>query len=78
MILSAKSTLQFYNSKDHNLPLNISENLDAKLSSNNILAVKKWYLKHPESDDITIVKKVPFAVFVGLGYIYYICLGVLK
>ena len=78
MILSAKSTLQFYNSKDHNLPLNISENLDAKLSSNNIFAVKKWYLKHPESDDITIVKKVPFAVFVGLGYIYYICLGVLK
>ncbi len=77
-VLSAGSVLQFQNSKIQNLPNDISENLSARLSNENIDAIKKWSKMHKQITELTIVSKIPFVVFILLGYVYFIIIEVLR
>lgn len=77
-VLSAGSTLLFQNSTIENLPVNISENLSARLTKDNINAINKWMRYHPETKEVITVAKIPFVLFILLGYIYFIVIEVMR
>lgn len=77
MILSLVTTIQFANSKVRGLPQQSSENLKSRLSENEVEAIKKWEKSKYGSSMIQIVRKIPFAVFLSLGAISYIVVGVI-
>lgn len=77
-VLSAGSTILLMKSRIKNIPNNISEDLSAKLNAENIEAINKWTLKNPDIKELTVVSKIPFAVFILLGYIYYLLLSFLR
>lgn len=77
-VLSAGSVLLFQNSRIHNLPDDTSENLSARLSDDNIKAIGKWSKTHKQVSKLTLVSKIPFVVFILLGYVYFIVIEVLR
>ncbi len=77
-VLSTGSVLLFQNSRIKNLPSDISENLNARLSSENIEAIQKWSKTHEQIAELTIVAKIPFVIFILLGYVYFILIEVLR
>ncbi len=77
MILSLVTTIQFANSKVKGLPQQSSENLKSRLSEDEVEAIKKWEKSKYGSSTIQIVRKIPFAVFISLGAVSYIVVGVI-
>ena len=75
MLLSAPSTLQFIGSRIKNLPKNMSEDLSAKLSEDNIVAINKFYKANQLDNEIVIVAKVPFSIFIFIGVTIFVILG---
>ena len=73
MILSTVSSLLMQNSRVRGLPRISEENLGDRLTEEQIASITRW----AESRDVewlTIVKKIPFAIFISLGYITYFVL----
>lgn len=71
MILSFASSLGFEKSKIVNLPPVSHEDLRSRLTSEQAEAIKKWQKTKSGKDTITIVKKIPFAIFIFIGFISY-------
>lgn len=77
MILSLATTLQFSNSKVKNLPSQSTENLKSRLTEDEVRAIKRWEKSKYGAPTIQIIRKIPFAIFISLGAILYVILGVL-
>lgn len=72
MILSTMSTLMMQGSITKGLPKLSTEDLKSRLTEEEVESVKIW-AKATHTDTLTIIKKVPFAIFIALGFIgYYI------
>lgn len=77
MILSVGSSILMQNSRVRGLPSTSSENLSNRLTEDEVNSIKRW-AKGRNIKSITIVKKIPFALFIALGFItYYIVWGLL-
>ena len=76
MILSLSSSLLFVGSKQKGLPQLSSENFSSRLTSIEAYNVRKWGKTEEGSANITIVRKMPFAIFISLSAILYIIAGV--
>lgn len=76
MILSSYTTMLFSNSKVKGLPKLSTEDLRSRLDINEVNAIKRWHKSKYGLDKVTIVKKVPFAIFITLGVLMYMILGV--
>jgi preflagellin peptidase FlaK len=70
MILSFGSSAMMQNSRVKGIPGISSENLGNRLSESEVESVKRWG-KSRSVTTIVIVKKIPFAVFLNLGFISY-------
>ena len=75
MILSMATTIQFSSSRIKNLPQISTENLKSRLTATEVEAVKKWCEKK-QVNRLTVVRKIPFAVFLSLGSLIYVIGGV--
>lgn len=75
MILSATSVAMMLPSNIQGLPSNFSEDLSARINADEIIAVNKWFAKHRTFTTVIIVTKIPFALFISIGYVFYMILG---
>lgn len=73
MILSLASSMMFQNSRVRGLPSVSSENLKDRLTEEEIDSIKRW-AKNRDVDSVTVVQKIPFAVFIFLGILSYIAI----
>jgi len=71
MILSTETVLQFRISKVHGLPTDASEELSAKVTDEQAAAVKRWENSAHGQSSIWIVRKVPFAIMIWIGFVLW-------
>lgn len=72
MILSVYSTAIMQNSRVKGLPGMSFEDLRSRLTESEAESVRRWGGSAKGTQEIIIVKKIPFAVFITLGYISYL------
>jgi len=71
MILAASTVIAFLNSDVEGLPLNINEDMSARLKDDDIEKVIEWSKSEDGCEDIYIVRKIPFAIFIAIGFVLY-------
>ena len=76
MIISAVSVIQFLHYKITGLPVGVTEDLRSKLTAEEIAAINEWG-RISRNSSVTIVNKVPFAIFISLAFFSFIILGVI-
>lgn len=70
MILTTISSMMMQNSRVRGLPRISMEGLRDRLSENEVASVKRW-AEGRNIVTISIVKKIPFAVFLAMGFVCY-------
>ena len=79
MILSTASTLQMQTSRVRGLPGISHEDLRDRLTEEQANSVRRWGKTEKGSEMVTIMRRVPFALFLVIGYIvYFLMWSVLK
>ena len=79
MILSLFSSMLMQNSRIADLPSISSEDLRSRLTEKEAESVRRWGQSKKGHQEITIVRKIPFAVFIFMGFItYFVIWSVLK
>lgn len=71
MILSMSSILLFAKSKVKGLPHFSTEDLKSRLSVDEVDSVLRWSKTKIGQDTIVIVRKIPFALFIGIGTLLF-------
>ncbi len=71
MILSMGSTLLFANSRVKGLPAFSTEDLKSRLSAEEVDSINKWSKTTSGQESIVIVRKIPFALFIGVGTLLF-------
>ncbi len=71
MILSTGASMMFQNMKAAGLPGLSSEGLKDRLTEDQAAAIRRWGDSRVGQKQIVVVKKIPFAVFLSLGYLTY-------
>ncbi|MGI6337108.1 MAG: prepilin peptidase [Eubacteriales bacterium] len=77
MILSVGSVLAFARSRVSGLPQYTSEDLKSRISSEEVESIMRWSNSKNGQDTITIVRKIPFALFIAIGTVLFTLLEVL-
>lgn len=72
MIPSAYSVIRFRTSRVNNLPIRMTEDLRSRLSEQEVEAIKRWKNTKQGTDTITIVRKIPFAIFIFIGTMLFL------
>ena len=78
MIPAAASVALMLPSGMADLPSRLSEDLNCRLTEKQIAAIRKWFSKQKDVKEITIVRKIPFAIFITLGYFLFALMGILR
>lgn len=78
MILSVGSILLFTRSKIAGLPIYTSEDLRSRLSIEEIESINCWAKTKNGKETITIVRKIPFALFIAIGTVLFTVLEVME
>ena len=73
MILTTLSSVLMQSSINKGLPGISTEDLKSRLTSEEIESIKIW-AKATRTRELTIVKKIPFAVFISIGFVSYFVL----
>ena len=76
MIPSAHSVLMFQMSRVKDLPTCMTEDLRARLDSTQIDAIKRWKNSKNGKDYIVVVKKIPFAIYIGIGTFVFLLIEI--
>lgn len=71
-ILSASTVLMFRTSRVQGLPKCITEDLQARISKEEVAAVLRWKDTKQGKPTIMIVRKIPFAIFITVGTVIFI------
>lgn len=78
MILSVASSLMLQNSRVRGLPQISSEDLRSRLTQDEVESVKLW-AKNRKIEQLVIVRKIPFAFFLLIGFAsYYVIWRILR
>lgn len=78
MIPAAETVIAFQTSKVHSLPIDPSEELTAKITEEEAVAIRKWEKTVQGKPHIWIVRKVPFAIMIYIGFIGWILFRILR
>ncbi len=77
MILSMTTSIAMQNSRVRGLPQVSMEDLRSRITEDEVNSIKRW-AKSRNVNSLTIVKKMPFAMFIFMGFVsYYIIWSVL-
>lgn len=71
MILSMGSILLFSKSRVKGLPIVSTEDLKSRLSADEVDSINRWSKTPNGQDTIVIVRKIPFALFIGIGTLLF-------
>lgn len=71
MILTSVSSILMQNSKIAGLPGISTEDLRNRLTEDEAESVRRWGKSTKGTKEISIVKKIPFAIFLAMGYVCY-------
>ena len=74
IILSTFSSMLMQSSITPGLPGISTENLKSRLTSEEVDSIRIW-AKATHTQSLSIVKKIPFAIFISLGFLCYYILG---
>ena len=78
MILSSMSSMVMQNSRVRGLPPVSTEDLKSRLTEEQVNSICRWS-KSRKIETITIVRKIPFAIFIFSGFLsYFVIWGVIK
>ena len=77
-ILAASVMLQFSLSKACGLPNKFTEDLRSRLTESEAESIRQWGKAVYGCSEIMIVRKIPFAVFLAAGTIFFLISGVVK
>lgn len=72
MIPAAETVIAFQTSKVHSLPVDLSEELTAKITEEEAAAIRRWEKSVQGKPTIWIVRKAPFAIMIYIGFIAWI------
>lgn len=75
MILSMASTIPMQNSRFKGMPGISTEDLRSRLTTDEVESIKRWG-KSRNITKVTVMKKIPFAVFLSMGFLSYFVLGI--
>lgn len=79
MILSLPTTILFMNSRVKGLPELSKEDLSSRLTEEEAESVRRWGLSANGKEEVVIVRKIPFGIFISAGvmlyFIYWMVLG---
>lgn len=78
MVLSADTVLSFMTSKVQGLPFDFSEELTAKITDDQAKAVRRWGKTPNGNKEVWIVRKIPFAVMIFLGFIIWMTIRIAR
>lgn len=73
MILTALSSILMQTSITKGLPGISTEDLKSRLTLDEIESIKIW-AKATHTEELTVVKKIPFAIFISIGFVSYFVL----
>lgn len=76
MILSFSTVIGFANSRVKGLPQFTTEDIASRITQEEADSIKRWATSKNGEDKITILRKIPFAIFISIGFIFYLVLGV--
>ena len=71
MILSIESSLLFAKSRVKGLPAFSTEDLKSRLSAEEVNSINRWSKTTSGQETIVIVRKIPFALFLGVGTLIF-------
>lgn len=77
MVLAMETILLFQTSRVHSLPSDPSEDLTARITEEEAQAVRRWEKSATGESKIWIVRKVPFAIMIYIGFVGWIGLRLL-
>ena len=77
MILSFGSVIAFSQSKINGLPKFTSEDLRSRITVEEVDSINRWSKTKNGQETITIVRKIPFALFIAIGTVLFVVLEVL-
>lgn len=72
MVLSADTIMSFLPSRVKGLPTNPDESLSSKITLDEAEAIKRWAVSSKGCDSIWIVRKVPFAIMIEIGFVIWV------
>lgn len=75
-IMSAVTIMNFKVSRVQGLPTATTEDLRSRITNEEAESIKRWETSKHGKPFIIIVRKIPFAVFIGIGTACFIILGV--
>lgn len=71
MVLSVPTVMMFTSSRVKGLPKMSFEDMRSRLSEEEVEAVRRWKDSKQGKETVTIVKKIPFAIFIVLGELVF-------
>jgi Flp pilus assembly protein protease CpaA len=77
MILARGSILGFVNSRVAGLPQFSTEDLRSRLNQAEVDSINRWAKSKYGQDEITVVRKIPFALFISIGTLIFTIVEVL-
>ena len=77
MIISTETSMLFVNSRVKGLPDISHENISDRISESECESIHRWEKSKYGSKTVKIVRKIPFAIFISLGIVTYIIVGVM-
>ena len=74
MVLSYATVISFSKSRVVGLPKTTTEDIRSRINDDEVNSILRWKNSKYGSDTITIVRKIPFAIFISIGTILFIIL----
>ena len=71
MILDYSSVALLSLSKMPDLPLSNTADMRSRLHEKEVAAIHAWGKKHPGRDQLVIIRKIPFALFIAIGTLVF-------
>lgn len=78
MVMSFGTTVIFARSRVKGLPGMSTEDMKSRITREEAEAIHRWKNSKYGKDSVTIVRKIPFAIFISIGAFLYIILGSLS
>jgi len=78
MILSLKTVIKFSSSGIKDLPLITTEDLRSRLTKEEVENIHRWGNSANGKSTITIVRKIPFAIFIASGVLVFLIMELIK
>lgn len=76
MILSYGTIINFMNSKVNGLPKSTTEDIASRITTEEAESIIRWASSKNGQETIIVMRKMPFAAFISLGFFIYLILGV--